>query len=372
MRIGMDISVLCHQWDGIGVYALDTLKYMMAHPSTDEFYLYADRDLVADLHLDQRFHVCCDHGSNHLLWLLTKLPGYVRRDKIDVFWQPDFLLPFCVKGMRNIVTVHDLSAYRYSEFAPAKSNIAHKLFLRPTCRKADSIIAISHYIEEEIVKCFPETAQKVKMIYNGKKMFENGLDVDPLKCDQYLKEIGVRERQYLLFVGTLSPRKNADIIVRGYFQYREKGGTKKLVLAGNIAKKSAHVRQMVNESKYSGDVVITGYVTEEQKRMLYYHAAMLLYPSRLEGFGVPLLEAMQAEIPVITSNCTSLPEIAEDAAVYLNDIDNVDEMAQRIFDVEEMDPAEKQARIERGRKRVQYFDEMNYPETVYKVLTNRE
>lgn len=372
MRIGIDISVLCNQWDGIGTYTMDVLKYIVQHPSEDEFYLYADRKLAEDLKLDKRFHLFIDNGANHLLWLLTKLPKYARRDHLDAFWQPNFILPFRVKGMRNIVNIHDMSAYAYSEYASTKTNITHKLFLKSTCEKADTILAISHNGAEEIIKCFPKAKDKVKTIYIGKKMFEKGLDASKKDSAECLANFSVEQDDYLLFVGTLSPRKNADVIVNGYLKYREQGGTKKLVLAGNIASKCENIRSMIAASKYSKDVVIAGYISDVQKRVLYYHAAMLLFPSRLEGFGFPILEAMQAEIPVITSNFSCMPEIARDAAVYLNNIDSVDEMAQRIFDVEKMDREQKSAMISRGKERVRYFDEMNYPDQVLEVLTGMQ
>lgn len=371
MRIGIDVSVLCNQWDGIGTYTMDVLKYIIDHPSENEFYLYADRKLAVELKLNSKFKVVVDNSSNHLLWLLTKLPQYVDRDKIDTFWQPNFILPFSVKGMRNIVTVHDMSAYSYSEYASVKTNITHKLFLKPTCKKADRILAISHNGADEIVRNFPEVKDKIRTIYIGKKMFEDGLNVSVQACREYLNKLSIKEKDYLLFVGTLSPRKNAAVIIDGYFKYREKSGCKKLVLAGNIAAKSEDIKQKIAESPYKEDVVVAGYVSDQQKRILYYHAAMLLFPSRLEGFGFPLLEAMQAEIPVITSDCSCMPEIAGDAAVYLNDIDSADEMAQRIFDVEKMSPDEKKILLDRGKERVQFFDQMNYPERVFEELVKQ-
>lgn len=372
MRIGIDISVLCNQWDGIGVYTMNVLKYIAQYSTEDEVYLYADRELAVDLKLGKRFHLCIDNGSNHLLWLLTKLPKYARRDHLDVFWQPNFILPFRIKGMRNIVTVHDMSAYSYSGYASTKTNITHKLFLKPTCNKADLILAISHNGAEEIIKCFPKVQNKVRTIYIGKRMFENGLDVSREDSAECLDHFGVNQGDYLLFVGTLSPRKNAAIIVNGYLQYRKQGGKKKLVLAGSIATKCKGLKKIIAESDYSKDVVVAGYISDKQKRVLYYHAAMLLFPSRLEGFGFPILEAMQAEIPVITSNVSCLPEIARDAALYLNNIDSVDEMAQCIFNVEKMDSVERQKMISRGKERVEYFDEMNYPKQVWKTLTARQ
>lgn len=369
MRIGVDISTLCSKWDGIGTYTLDVLRYILRTPSKDEYFLYADRKLATELELDERFHLRIDDGTNHLLWLLTKLPRYAKKDQLDVFWQPNFILPFRIKGMRNVVTVHDMSAYAYSQYASTKTNITHKLFLNRTCKAADLIMTDSDNAAEEITKFLPSAKGKVKTVYIGKKMFEKGLDATDEECAECLTHFGVCKNDYLLFVGTLSPRKNADVIVKGYLKYRERGGSKKLLLAGNIAAKSEYIRTVIAESEYCNDIVVAGYISEKEKRIFYYNASMLLFPSRLEGFGFPILEGMQSEIPVITSNYSCMPEIASDAAVYLNDIDSCDEMADRIYEVERMDADEKMAMIKRGVSRVQYFDEMNYPQCVLQELT---
>lgn len=106
----------------------------------------------------------------------------------------------------------------------------------------------------------------------------------------------------------------------------------------------------------------------KKREILYYNASMLLFPSRIEGFGFPLLEAMQAQIPVITSNCSCMPEIAKDAAIYLNNIDNSKEMSECIFEVERMDDTTRYTIIRSGLRRVEYFDAMNYSQLVLDVL----
>lgn len=370
MRIGIDVSSLCSNWDGIGTYVMDMVNYLSKLDCDDKFYLYSNVKTVVPLPESDKFVICADRCGNHLMWMDTRLPKYMKRDRLDVFWQPNYLMPIKVSGIKNVVTIHDMSAYSYSEYASTKTNITHKLFLKLTCKKADTILAISNNGAEEIIKSFPKEKNKVKTIYIGKKMFANGLDANEADVKECLSYFHVQPKNYLLFVGTLSPRKNAEVIVKGYFKYRNQGGKKKLVLAGNISAKSENVKILIEASEYRDDVIIAGYVSDLQKRIFYYHAAMLLFPSRLEGFGFPILEAMQAEIPVITSNCSCMPEIAGDAAIYLNDIDSPDEMASRIFDVEQMSLIDRENLIELGKKRVQYFDQMNYPQLVLQELLN--
>lgn len=358
MKIGIDISLLSSQYDGIGVYIYNSLLYLNEN-SEDEFYLYSNLPLFRVPALNERFHLRIDNKPGHLVWLLTVLPKRMAADQLDAFWQPNFILPFKVKGVKNIVTIHDLSAYAYTEFSSTKANITHRLLLGPTCKKADKILAISKTCKNEIIKYLKVPAGKIATIYNGKKMFDD-TPVDPEESRDYLGKIGTAVGEYLLFVGTMSPRKNDVVLVNGYFDYRSRGGTKKLVLAGSFAEKSMPVKEMIEASAYSKDVLRLGFVSDEEKKILYYNAAMLLYPSRLEGFGFPLLEAMQAQIPVITANISCMPEIAEDAALYLNNIDDPGELADRIFEAEAMPDERRQEMIAKGLARVAFFDGLDY------------
>lgn len=370
MRIGIDVSSLCTKWDGIGTYLIDVIDYINSLGNNNNyFYLYSNIPTLKDvLPNNENFIIRSDCEQNHLIWMILKLPKQIKIDKLDVFWQPNYLFPVKVEGVKNIVTVHDMSAYCYSKYASTKTNLTHKLFLKSTCKKANVIIVDSYNCEEELVQQFPAIKDKVKMIYIGKKMFKDGLNASQEECIDCFNNLGIKIKDYLLFVGTLSPRKNAEVIIEGYFKYRKNGGKRKLVLAGNIATKCDNIKNKIESSRYVNDIIVAGYVTDLQKRILYYHAAMLLFPSRLEGFGFPLLEGMQAEIPVITSNCSCMPEIAKDAAIYLNDINSIDEMAQRIFEVEHMKEEEKKILIEKGKDRVRFFDQMNYPKHILEEL----
>lgn len=369
MRIGIDISLLSGSWDGIGHYIYNVLSYMNEQNYGDTFFLYSDKPITKKLGLRECFILREGIGKgSHVVWLLTKLPRLMKDDQLDVFWQPDFLLPRQVKGVKTVVTVHDMSAYAYSEYAPTKTNITHKLFLKPTCKNADLILTISNNCKQELKKYMRLDEKKIKTIYNGCKMFPKGINASDDEVRKCLDNLHIKENEYILFIGTLSPRKNAVVIVKAFLEYVKNGGKKKLVLAGNIAEKSQDALNLIKESEYKDSFVIAGYISDLQKRVLYYNAAMLLYPSRLEGFGFPLLEAMQAQIPVITSNCSCMPEIAQDAAVYLNDIDSYMELCARIFEVEKMDNMRRKSLIEAGLKRVEYFEGMQFQKQTYESI----
>ncbi|MEQ6366194.1 glycosyltransferase family 4 protein [Lactiplantibacillus plantarum] len=371
MKIGIEVSTLCHQYDGIGTYLMNVLHYLQEHPDNNQYYLYSDRALFSQLDLDSRFVMREGDGHNHILWLLTVLPKAIKVDNIDVFWQPNFLLPFKLSHVKNVITVHDMSAYSFWKYASFKTNITHKLFLKRSCQYADTILSISKDCTRKIQSNMGVSPDKIKTIYNAKKMFSSGLNVSDHVALAYLNGSGITPQSYMLFVGTLSPRKNDRIMIDAYMKYRNRGGRLKLLFAGGISGKSQKLVSRVKASAYSDEIIFTGYVSEEQKRILYYNAAFVLFPSRLEGFGFPLLEAMQAETIVITSNVTSLPEIAGDAALYLNDIDSDEELSALMLEAEHLPSDKRQAMIQNGLKRVEFFDNVDFEEKTYNVLMHQ-
>lgn len=353
MRIGIDVNPLGVDSDTMGAYIYNVLVYLCQSKDDNEYFLYSNIPLARELELDARFHMRIENSGGHLKWLLTTLPKRMVQDRLDVFWQPSFILPRSPRSVKTVVTVHDMAAYAHGYSSP-KANITHKLFLKLSCKHAQKVIAISQACKEDIIRYMSIDPQKIQVVYNGIKMFDDA-PIPEEAADACMEKYEIRRGEYLLFVGTLSPRKNDRVIVEGYFEYRKQGGTKKLVLAGNIAEKSLPVKEMIAQSEYREDIVLTGYISEAEKKILYYNTAMLLYPSRLEGFGFPLLEAMQARVPVITANVSCMPEIAGDAALYLNNIDDPSELATRIFQAEALTPEEKQSLTEKGLARVAFF-----------------
>ena len=369
MKIGIDISVLCNKWDGIGTYTNDVLQYIHKNKDNNEYFLYADRPIVADIPNDSRFHLNIGNGNNHLEWLLFKLPKLLKREVLDVFWQPNFILPYRVGKMRNVITVCDMSAYAHSVYAPKKTNIVHKLFLKPSCKKAAKIMVISHDAKEDLLKHIKIPSDKVKVIYLGRKVFPDGLDANEGEVQECFYKYRISKNNYFLFVGTLSPRKNDEVMLNAYIRYKELGGKRKLVLAGNIAEKSKHCIEELKETPYSEDIVVSGYVSEKEKRILYYNASALLFPSRLEGFGFPVLEGMKAQIPVITSRVSSLPEVGGDAAFYLEDINDSYELCMLMQRTEQLNSEEKAVVKEKGIRQVNKFETLQYENNIYEWMT---
>lgn len=241
--------------------------------------------------------------------------------KADVLFCPSGHIPLGWFG-KSVITVHDLAIYEHPEWFPKNGS---PLDARSILR-ADRIVAVSEATKAQIGRLFPEAVEKTTVVYPGVSVFEGARG-----------RTTVSTKDTVLFVGTLEPRKNLlnailafDAFLR---MHPDRATTTRFVLAGKTGWKSDAILAAVtrvNETwraRAGEDVaVLTGYVTEEEKWALYRSSTCLFFPSFYEGFGLPVLEAMAAGLPVVTSARGALPEVGGDAVMYV-DPEDVEQMA---------------------------------------------
>jgi glycosyltransferase involved in cell wall biosynthesis len=226
------------------------------------------------------------------------------------------------KKTKLVVTIHDLSYEIFPETFSLKRRLWHN-FINPgnLCQRADKIIAVSDSTKQDIISRWAIVENKISRIYNGVPAeFEEMDHNDP-------KLIEVKEKYHLpfnfiLYLGTVEPRKNIPAIVKAYDRLRELGSPQldkyKLVIAGGKGWKIKSILQMMRDSKFTQDIIFTTCITNEDKAAVYTLASLFVYPSFFEGFGIPVLEAMRCGVPVITSNASSLPEVVGDGAIMID------------------------------------------------------
>lgn len=226
-------------------------------------------------------------------------------DGLDVLHLPHPQLPYVWKPKPPVViTVHDLSPVLFPQFHNAKRVVFFKYVLPYFLRRADAIIAVSEATKQDVVRLFGVPAGKITVV-------PNAVDV-PKRLPA-----GKRER-FILYVGTLEPRKNIPGLLRAFALLKAQGYPHKLVLAGMKGWGYAPIFSLIRKLGLERDVVYRGYVSEEEKARLLRTAELFAYPSFYEGFGIPVLEAMAQGTPVVTSNVSSLPEVAGDAAILVD------------------------------------------------------
>lgn len=238
----------------------------------------------------------------------------VEKYNIDVL-HTQYYAPI-IKNCRLVVTIHDVSFIHYPECFNRMELIRNKLWIRNAAKRADSILTVSEYSKQDIVNQFGVDKNKVHVTHLAPSNIFKKLENKEVEEAEKKFEI---EEPYILAVGNLQPRKNLVRLINSYVKLKENGDFKhKLVIVGKKAWKYDSIFSTLKNHNLFDHIILTDYVSEEDLVRLYNGADIFVYPSIFEGFGLPVIEAMACGAPVITSNTTSLPEVAGDAAVYID------------------------------------------------------
>lgn len=341
MNIGIDASLLKINLAGMGIYVKEMVELFSVMDLENHYFLFTNADFACQINVSERFVIIKKEVKPHIIWLQTVLPKLLKEYKIDIFWQPDHILPPKVKGIDYYVTVHDLSAYKFHNVAMKRVEIVYKTFLKRTCKDATRVITISQFTKRDMIETLGVPESKIDVIYNGDSPYKGECRLKRSEMQECLDKYHV-SKPYFLFVGTINPRKNVLTIVKAFHEFRERNVmSAQLVLVGEYGWNSDNVLQEIKESKYLDDILVTGFVSESEKEILYRNSSCFIFPSILEGFGLPVLEAMSVGVLTILSHVSSLPEVGGEAAYYLADLFDYKEMADRMVDIMTMKPEDK-------------------------------
>jgi glycosyltransferase involved in cell wall biosynthesis len=282
--------------------------------------------------------------------LTYTLPRLCRERQADIL-HVTYVAPL-ISPCPRVVTVHDVSFRRYPEFFSARDRLLFATLLRLTLRRAAAIITDSASSRADILHFYPWTAGKLHVV--------------PLAASPAFRPVGSpEERQaicarfggahgYILAVGNLQPRKNMPRLVAAFRSLLAQGITdRQLVLVGKDALRSDQFRAEVQDLIASGHLLLPGYMPERDLPALYSAASVFVYPSLYEGFGLPILEAMACGTPVVTSSCSSMPEVAGSAALLIDPL-RTEQIASALRTVLEQ-PSLARALAAQGRARAAQF-----------------
>lgn len=334
MKVGFDIDGLTLHSGGIGRYAINlinNLSNLLSGSNQDEMYVFFHHSFEREL----------IHKKPHLKFIpeFTRIKSNVLRKGIflpfslgkwglDLFHGVDHVgLPFLYKNKkcRYIVTIHDL----ITRILPDKFSFKHRAvqnsILSLVLKKADKVIAVSSSTKKDLLRFYPRCEEKIKVIYEGVEPYFYPRSAQEIK--RLMEKYNI-DQNYFLFLGTLEPRKNIERVVESFIRFKEEtGAEQKLVITGRKGWLYKGILEQMQNSLCSQDIIFTDFVEDQDLPSLYSGAEVFLYPSLYEGFGLPLLEAMACGVPVITSNLSSLQELAEGSALLVNPRD-VNQLAQ--------------------------------------------
>ena len=331
-RIGIDARKV--RDFGIGVYVANLIRGLARiegerGEGANEYVLFVrpeDRDFAADL--PANFRSVVERSAVYSLREIGMMTWRISRARLDLYHATHYVLP-AVVPCPTVVTIHDIIHLLYPGFLPGRmaSLYAQRMF-RHSVTRADRIIAVSRNTSSDVLDYFDIPPEKIQVVYNGvEDRFRELLDADELAAR--LGDVGVQP-PYLLFVGNPKPHKNLDRVIKAYARARQRAGFEApLVCVGARPGSDFKLERRARQLGVGDHVQLVGHVPAEALPALYQGASLFLYPTLYEGFGLPVVEAMASRTPVITSNTSSLREIARGYAELVNPLD-VEEIATAI------------------------------------------
>lgn len=316
VKIGVNAAMLIAAKTGIGHYVASLLEALSEVDTENEYYLYAPRPFNVP-NLKESFKVRVIPARHTLWWSQKMLPQALVEDKIELFWGGNYSLPLWPEHIKKVVTIHDFVYFRYPKTLPFRINIHLRTAMPLYLRKAHHVLADSHNTAEDLQQIygFPEHRITVAHLAARPEFFQ---ETEEKRVEEVLSRYNL-SRGYMLFVGTVEPRKGVDTILKALAAYKKKTGSRvQLVIVGQTGWKVKEIPGLVQQLSLQESVRFLDYVETAELPQLYKGASLFVYPSLYEGFGLPVLEAMASGVPVITSNTSSLPEVAGEAAIYVD------------------------------------------------------
>lgn len=363
-------ELLKGRMEGIGRYIYETTRQMVLDHPEDQFYFFFDRAyddsfIFADNVTPVVIHPQARHPILWYLWFEWAVPHYLRKFKIDAFYSGDTYLSMSTK-VPTLLVSHDI-AYKHYPDHIKKIHLDYYLKHFPKYhRRADHIVAVSSYTRSDIIDTYDLDPEKVTVGYNATP---KGFAPTKLTEQQQIRDTISASNPYFIYVGSLHPRKNVVNLIKAFDIFKkESQADHKLVLVGRLAWKNEQLKEVYTSTEYRDDIIFTGHLSNEDLPKYMAAAAALTYVSLFEGFGIPLLEAMSSGTPVITSDISSMPEVAGDAAVLV-DPHSPDSIAKGMISVTS-DVMLVATLVERGHERARLFSWKTTADHIYGKLVD--
>ena len=306
--------------DGTRVYILNLLKFFGQLDTRAEFLIYHRKNFNPELTPPNFSNYRIIQKNALAFWTQTRFAWELLKERPDALWMPMQALPIArPKGMRTVITVHDLAFKRFPEMFPRKDLWQLNFYADYAIVRADKIIAVSASTQKDLLQFYPQIdPQKIRVIHHGfdAQLFRREMDEEEQK--NWRKKYSLDDAPYLLYVGAIQPRKNLITLIETFGELKATGNYPrlKLVLVGAPAWQARNSLEAAQKSPFSKEIILTGRVSFSDLAKFYRYAEVFIFPSLYEGFGIPILESFASGTPVICADNSSLPEVAGDAALY--------------------------------------------------------
>jgi glycosyltransferase involved in cell wall biosynthesis len=357
---------------GIGTYIRNILVELHKRDTDSEYVVLSrTRDLARAQALAPNFRHVSEDAEPYSVGEQVRIPWRLAREGVDLVHEPHYVLPPATR-CRSVVTIHDCIHLMFPQYLPNRIGYFYaRGSMWTATRQADRILTVSEASKRDILRFFDIPPEKVQVVYNA--IDERFLTPPAEATTDRVRQRYQLDHPFVLYVGNIKPHKNIERLIDAFGRARREGPADlKLVVIGDEISRYPSLRRMVHRHKLDKFVRFLGFQPQETLASFYRLASVFVFPSLYEGFGLPPLEAMACGTPVVTSNVSSLPEIAGDAALLVDPYD-VDAIARGIQQALG-DPTVRAGLIARGKARARQFswtDSVGQIHAVYQEVLDR-
>lgn len=294
-------------------------------------------------------------------WQQFQIYFLLKKYKIDLLFSPSLHAPMF--WGKKIVTIHDCAYDRFSEFDNLFSKIYFKMMFWSAKYFSKKIITVSCFSKKELIDVYKIKPEKIEIIYEGVPNLPQSEDD---AAEKILQKFGIT-KPYFLFIGSSRPRKNIIGLIKAFYLFLKRSEQNySLIIAGEIDKRFMNLEKEIKNYKLENNIFLIGFVSPEEKTILYKNSVALLFPSFYEGFGLPILEAQSLGIPVLTSNVSSPPEIAGEGALFIDPY-NIEEITSGIEKITKNESLRKKL-IQKGVENAKRFSWKKSTKKLLKII----
>lgn len=324
MEIAVNTRLLLpNKLDGIGWFTYQTLKRITQNHPEHQFIFIFDRPYSSEfVFADNVTPLVVSPPTRHpvlwYIWFEWMLPRVLKRFQPDIFFSPDGFVPLSLK-IPVIPVIHDINFQHRPLDLPLSSRWYYRYFFPKFVKKAFRVVTVSEFSKNDIAQSYKCNPDKIDVVNNGSHELYVPISEEQ---KQAVKERYSSGEDYFIFIGSLHPRKNVDGLLKSFDLFKRQTSSKlKLLIVGEKFFLNRDLERTFQQMTHKNDVIFTGRKEPDELAGILGAAWALAFVPHFEGFGIPLLEAMNCDVPSVASNVTSLPEVAGDTAVYCNPSD---------------------------------------------------
>ncbi len=355
MKIAVNARLLIpSRRDGIARFTRETMKRITRrHPEHEFLFLfdrkYAVEFIYAENIIPKVVYPQARHPILYKIWFDMRLPQVLKRTRADIFLSSDGFIPLN-SSIPTISVIHDINYEHYPQFLPKKDLRYYKKKFPMYAQQATHICTVSEFSKQDLVKTYNIHPDKITVVYNG---ISDGFQALTTAEKSRVRNRFTDGKAYIVYAGSLHGRKNIARMFRAFNKFKQKYHAEySLVVVGEKQWWTDEMQAAYQERLDSDDIILLGQCTEDELNKLVAAADAMIYVPLFEGFGIPPLEAMQCQVPVLVSDIGAINEVVGDAAIRVDPLD-IEAMSEGIHTV--LDQSNRKALINRGLERVQLY-----------------